>query len=141
TKVLVPDEKGAAIKTIKEWLDSRGLDNELRNETLVIRRGGVPINISAIVYKGELDRLRVLAFYTPKDQPKGSKEFEALAMKLNKAQNFLQVFVDGDGDLIAAGNITFFDELTARVFDAYIELFVAVIKQNILTPEAVKMLK
>ncbi len=36
--------------------------------------------------------------------------------------------------------MTFFDEFSAREFDAFLDLFVGVIKEHILTAEAVKLL-
>jgi hypothetical protein len=141
TRVVVPDKKEDAIKVLKEWLEARGIDFELRKETFVLKRGGVLMNFTPIVHKGELDRLRVMAFYNAKPEFKGTKEFEQLAVKLNRAQNFLQVWIDDDGDLGAGSNLTFFDELSAHVFDAFIDAFAQIVKQHVLTPEAVKMLK
>jgi hypothetical protein len=141
TRVIVPDKKEDAIKVLKEWLEARGIAFELRKEIFLLRRGGVLMNITPIVHKGELDRLRVIAFYSPKAEFKGAKELDQLAVKLNRSQNFLQVWLDNDGDLLAGSNLTFFDELSARHFDAFIDAFAQIVKTHVLTPEAVKMLK
>lgn len=141
TRVAVPDEKEAALKAVAEWLQARGIDVETRAAVLVIRKGGVIMNLTPIVHKQELDRLRVSTFYYPKDEFKGTKELEQLAAKLNRAQNFLQVYIDGDGDLSAASNMTFYDELTARHFDAFLDAHAQIVKRWVLTDEALKMLK
>jgi hypothetical protein len=141
TRVVVPDDKPAALQALAEWIKARGFEVQPRKELLVMRREGVLMNLIPIVNEGELDRIRVVAFYYAKDQYKGSKEFEQLAVKLNKSQNFLQVFVTDDGELAAASNLTFFDELSARVFDAFVDAFAQITKRYVLTDEAVTMLK
>jgi len=141
TRVIVPDETDAALQTLKEWLGNRGFEIEARGRLLVMRRGGILMNLKPIVYKGELDRIRVIALYNPKEQYKGSKDLEELALKLNRSQNFLQVFVDDHGDMCAASNLTFYDELTARVFDAFVDLFAVAVRKHILTEETLKMVK
>jgi hypothetical protein len=141
TRVVIPDKQEDALRVLKDWLGARGLEVEDHKGFLVLRRGGVPINLIPIVSKGELDWIRAYAIYSPQDKYKGSKEFEQLAAKLNRAQNLLKVFVSEQGDLVVASNLTFYDELTARVFDAFVEAFVQVVKRHILTDEARKMLK
>lgn len=141
TRVAVPDDRDKALKVIKEWLDQRGIDVEARKGALVMNKGGVLMNITPLVFSKELDRLRVFAFYHPKDEYKGKKEFEERTTKMNKAQNFLQVFTNDDGDLAIGSNLTFYDELTARHFDAFIDLYVETLKRYVLTEETVKMLK
>ncbi|MBV8078617.1 MAG: hypothetical protein JO284_19575, partial [Planctomycetaceae bacterium] len=79
--------------------------------------------------------------YSPKKEYKGSKEFEQLAVKLNRSQNFLQVYVDDNGDLEAVSNLTFYDELSARVFDSFVDDFTEAVKKYVLTDEALKMLQ
>ena len=49
--------------------------------------------------------------------------------------------IDKVSHLVTASNLTFYDELTAREFDAFLDLFSQVVKMHILTEEAVKMLK
>jgi hypothetical protein len=141
SRVVIPDDKSAALAALKEWLAARGLEVEDRQGTLLMRRSGVLMNLIAVPTAGELDRIRVITFYNPKDEFKGGKEMEELAVKLNKSQNFFQVFVDDDGDLGAGGSITFVDELTAKVFDAYVDAFAQIVKRYVLTDEAVKLLK
>ena len=141
TRVVVPDKQEDALRVLKEWLGARRLEVEAHKGLLVLRRGGVPINLLPVVNKGELDWIRAYAIYSPQDKYKGSKEFEQLAAKLNRSQNLLKVFVSEQGDLVVAGNLTFYDELTARVFDAFVEAFVQVVKRHVLTDEARKMLK
>jgi hypothetical protein len=141
TRVTVPDNNEAALKVIKAWLDARGIETETRKGVLVMKKLGVLMTLQPIVHKGELDRLRVAAYYHAKEERKGTKELEQLAVKLNRSQNFLQVFVDGDGDLAACSNLTFYDELTARHFDAFVDAFAQIVKRYVLTEEALKMLK
>jgi hypothetical protein len=140
-RVVVPDDAESALKVLKEWLDARGVEVERREGVLVVRKGGVPMNLTPIVNAHELDRLRVVAFYSPKDEFRKKTEMEQLAAKLNRSQNFLQVFVDGEGDLVFGSNLTFYDELTARHFDAFTDAFAQIVKKYGLTEEAVKMLK
>jgi hypothetical protein len=141
TRVVVPDKQEDALRTLKEWLGARGLEVEAHKGLLVMRRGGVLMNLRPVVTKGELDWIRVFAIYSPEDKYKGSKELEQLAVKLNRSQSFLQVFVSDQGDLVAASNLTFYDELTARVFDAFLDAFAQIVKKHILTDEARKILK
>ncbi len=141
TQLTLSDSKEEAVQELKQWLDARGFESELRGDVLVMRRGGVLMNVVPIVYANDLDRLRIASFYHPQDEFKNTADLFELAGKLNTAQNFVQVFIDGDGDLAAAGNMTFYDTFSAREFDAYVELFAAVVRDHILTEEAVKMLK
>ena len=53
----------------------------------------------------------------------------------------VKVYVSSEGDLVALGNLTFYDELTARVFDAFLDAFAQIVKKHVLTEEARKMLK
>jgi hypothetical protein len=140
-RVTIPDENGPALKVLKNWLEARGFEIEARKDLLLMRRGGVLMNLIPIVTKGELDRIRVLALYSPKADYKGSKEFEELAVKINRSQNFMQVYVDGEGNLAASGNLTFYDELTARLFDAYVDAFAQIVKKYLLIEEALTLLK
>lgn len=141
SRVTLPDDKEAALKTLKEWITARGFEVEDRKTVLLMRRSGVLINLAPIVHKGELDRIRAAVYYSAKDEHKKTKEFEAMAAKLNRAQNFFQVFVDDEGDLCAATNLTFFDEISAKEFDAFVDAVAQIVKRHILTEEAVKMLK
>lgn len=141
TRVTIPDDKEAALQVLQEWLAARGIEVEARKGVLLMRRGGVLQNLIPLVYKGELDRIRVIAFYSAKPEFKGTKELEQLAVKLNRTQNLLQVFVDDEGDLAAGSNLTFYDELTAREFDAFADLFAQIVKGHVLSEEARKMLK
>jgi hypothetical protein len=141
SRVVVPDDGEAALKVLGEWLDARGIDVEKRKSVLLMRKGGVLMNILPIVNARELDRLRVFAIYSPKDEFKKTNEMEQLAAKLNRSQNFMQVYVDNDGDLVLASNLTFFDELTARHFDAFTDAFAQIVRKYGLTEEALKMLK
>ncbi len=141
TRVVLPDKEEDALRVLKEWIEARGLAVEAHKGLLVMRRGGVPMNMAPVVNKGELDWIRVYAIYAPQDKYKGTKELEQLATKLNRSQNFLKVFVSSEGNLVALGNLTFYDELTARVFDAFLDAFAQIVKQHVLTAEARKMLK
>jgi hypothetical protein len=141
SRVVLPDKQEEALRALKEWIEARGITVETHKDLLVLRRGGVTMNVAPVVNKGELDWLRVFAIYAPRDKYKGAKELEQLAVKLNRSQNFLKVFVSSEGNLVALGNLTFYDELTARVFDAFLDAFAQIVKQHVLTEEARKMLK
>ncbi len=141
SRVILPDDKEAALKALKEWLDARGIDVERHKDVLVIRKAGVLMNILPLVSAHELDRLRVTALFYPKDEFKKTNEMEQLAAKLNRSQNFMQVFVDGDGNLVFSSNLTFYDEITARHFDAFVDAYAQILKKYGLTQEALKMLK
>jgi hypothetical protein len=81
------------------------------------------------------------AYYNPADEFRDKPEFFALVAKANAAQNLLQVFVDGDGDVAIGSSLTFVDEFSAKEFDAFADLFVEVVKTYVLTDELVEMLK
>jgi hypothetical protein len=141
SRVVVPDDSEAALKALKEWLDARGLDVERHKDRLVMRKGRIPIHIVPLVTSHELDRLRMMAFLNPKDEFKKTNEMEVFAAKLNRTQNFMQVFVNNDGMLVLSSNLTFYDELTARHFDAFVDAFVQAVKTHGFSEEALKMLK
>jgi hypothetical protein len=141
TKVAIPDEDAAALKALKDWMTARGFEVEDRTKSLLIRRNGLLMTLTPIVSEKDLDRFLVSAFYTVKDEFKGKPEFVELAAKLNAAQNFVKVFVDSDGDLAIQGNLTFYDEITARHFDSCLDYYTQVVRTFVLTDEAVAMLK
>jgi hypothetical protein len=141
SRVVLPDKEEDALRVLKEWIEARGLAVEAHKGLLVMRRGGVTMNLAPVVNKGELDWIRVFAIYAPQDKHKGTKELEQLAAKLNRSQNFLKVYLSSEGNLVALGNLTFYDELTARVFDAFLDAFAQIVKKHVLTEEARKMLK
>lgn len=141
TRVAVPDDPHKALQVIADWLRARGFEVEVREELLFMRRGGVLMNFIPIVNPHELDWIVVIAFYHPKDQFKGTKEFEDLTVKLNRSQNFLRVFVCDDGDLGASSILPFYDELNARVFDSFVDAFAQITGRYVLTEEAREMLK
>ena len=137
----VPDEPPAAIKAVQEWLDARGFDTELRGEIILFRKDGILYNIRPVVGPKQLDRLLVSCMYFPKDEKEKSKELEDVAKAENKAQNFLRVFIEEDGKFATSSSITFYDELTAHEFDSFLDLYAAVLRKFILTPDALKLLK
>jgi hypothetical protein len=141
SKITVSDDDKTATTQLLGWLNARGFDASIVNGVLVYRKNGIPLNLTALQGSGELDRILFLSFYSPKDEFKGKPEFLELARKLNIAQNLMQVKVDEDGDLSVTASLTYVDELTAREFDYFTDLFTAVVRQYILTEEAVKMLK
>lgn len=141
SKVTIPDDRAAAVTALKEWLVARGIDVEERQGAIILKRAGLMMNVQPIPTVGEIDRVRVSAFFFPKDEFRGKKEFEDLGVKLNRSQNFLQVFIADDGNLGTGGSITFVDELSAKVFDAYVDAFVQIVKRFVLTEEALTMLK
>lgn len=83
--------------------------------------------------------MEVLFF--PKDEFKGGKELAELAAARNRDQNFLKVYVDAEGKYVIQGNLTFYDELTAHEFDAFLNLYAGVLRKFILTQDALKYLK
>jgi hypothetical protein len=142
TRLMVPDDPAAASKAVKEWLEARGFDCDLGLKgNLIFTKDGVLHNIAPIVGPKQLDRLVVSTLYNPKDEYKGSKDLTDLAAELNASENFLRVYIDKEGHFVASASLTFYDELTAHEFDAFMELFDGVLKQYILTPEALKILK
>jgi hypothetical protein len=143
-RLAVPDDDTAAAKAIEEWLDSRAIDSELKDlpkSTVVLTWEGVVFNVHPHVAKKELDRLVVEAVFAPKDEFKGGKELAELAAEQNRDQNFLKVYVDGEGKYVIQGNLTFYDELTAHEFDAFLNLYAGVLKRFVLTKDALKYLK
>jgi putative sensory transduction regulator len=141
SKIKVSDDDKTATSQLLGWLNARGFDASMVNGVLVYRTKGIPLNLTALQGTGELDRIVFLSFYSPKEEFKGKPEFVELARKLNNAQNFMQVKVDDDGDLSVTASLTYVDELSAREFDYFVDLFTAVVRQYILTDEAVKMLQ
>jgi hypothetical protein len=85
--VRVPDDQVAAADTLCDWLCARGYDCQRNKNTLFFRRGLV-INVLPLVYKGELDRLRVTALYVPKDEFKGSAELAHIVEKSQPGAEF-----------------------------------------------------
>lgn len=140
TRTILPDEQPAASATLKAWLEARGIECQQKNQTVVVRRG-LLLNITPITSNGGLDRLLVMSFYFCKDEHKKSPELRQLAEKHNRAQNLLRVFCDDDGDLAAGSSLTFCDELTAKEFDSFLDLYVAVVRRWVLTEETLKYLK
>jgi hypothetical protein len=141
SKIKVSDDDKAATSQLLGWLNARGFDASMVNGVLVYRTKGMPLNLTALQGTGELDRIVFLSFFSPKDEFKGEPEFVELARKLNNAQNFTQVKVDADGDSTVTASLTYVDELSAREFDYFVDLFTAVVRQYILTEETLKMLK
>ena len=107
----------------------------------MVLRQGFKIGILPIVHEGELDRLRIYCAFIPKDEYQGSKEMIALADKLNKSQNLMQVVIDVNGNLFLASNLTFYDEFTAREFDAFVALFRELVRREIGRPESRELLR
>ena len=88
-KVLtVPDNKTEAAKVIKEWLESRGFDCQLKQDLVVMTKRSVLINLQPLVFKNELDRIHTFSLFIPKDEYKNSPELERQATILNRKQNF-----------------------------------------------------
>jgi hypothetical protein len=65
---------------------------------------------------------------------------EQLILKLNRSQNFLQIFATDSGNLVAVSNLTFYDEIPAKLFEAFLDLFPRMIRRFVLTDEALRML-
>jgi hypothetical protein len=141
SKLLVPDDRKAAVQALKAWLHARGFDckEHKSGESLQFKRG-VLLNIFPLVQNGGLDRLLMVAYYAPEEEYKGSEELKKLAARTNEAQNLLRVYVTTDGYLGVSGNLTFYDELTARVFDAFVDEMSTIIRRDILSDAAVKKL-
>lgn len=141
SRITLADDDKQATAQLLDWLESRGFDASMVNGVLVYRTKGTPLNLTALQGSGELDRIVFLSFYSPTDEARGKPEFYELAQKLNAAQNFLQVKVDEDGDLTITASLTYVDELSAREFDYFVDLYTQVVARYIITDEAVKMLK
>ena len=141
SKITLADDDKQTAAQLLDWLESRGFDASMVNGVLVYRTKGTPLNLTALQGSGELDRVVFLSFYSPKDEVKGKPEFYQLAQKLNGVQNFMQVKVDEDGDLTITASLTYVDELSAREFDYFVDLYTQVLVRYILTEDAVKMLK
>jgi hypothetical protein len=141
SKVTLADDDKQATSQLLDWLESRGFDASMVNGVLVYRTKGTPLNLTALQGAGELDRIVFLSFYSPKDEARGKPAFVELARKLNAAQNFMQVKVDEEGDLTITASLTYVDEITAREFDYFVDLYTQVLVRYVLTEEAVGMLK
>ncbi|HZF17203.1 MAG TPA: YbjN domain-containing protein [Steroidobacteraceae bacterium] len=141
SKVVLSDDDKVATSQLLEWLQARSFDASMVSNVLVYRTKGVPLNITALQGSGELDRIVFLSYYSPTPEAKGKPEFVELARKLNSSQNFMQVKVDEDGDLAITASLTYVDEISAREFDYFVDLFTAVMSRYILTDEALKMLQ
>ncbi|MGH8261956.1 MAG: YbjN domain-containing protein [Steroidobacterales bacterium] len=141
SRIALADDDKQATAQLFDWLQSRGFDASMVNGVLVYRTKGTPLNLTALQGSGELDRIVVLSFYSPKDEARGKPGFYELAQKLNAVQNFMQVQVDEEGDLTITASLTCVDELSAREFDYFVDLYTQVLARYILTDEAVKMLK
>lgn len=139
-RVVVPNNVSGAAGAILDWLTSRAIDCERVGDNVVLRQG-FKIGILPIVHEGELDRLRIYCAFIPKDEYQGSKEMIALADKLNKSQNLMQVVIDVNGNLFLASNLTFYDEFTAREFDAFVALFRELVRREIGRPESRELLR
>ncbi len=141
SRVTLPKEKGPALKALMDWLDARELEARLQNDRVVLKRGGLVYNLVPLGIKDGIDRLWVFAVFLPRDDFRGSPDLERQAMRINRVQNLFQVYINASGELIVSGNITFCDELSARVFDRYLDLFAAALRQQVLTPDMLKMIK
>ncbi len=139
--VTVPDEQTEAESVIKDWLDSRGLDCEQKSHALVFTKDKIALTIYPLVSKKEIDRLIVVCEYAPSEEYKDTKELESFASNLNSSQNFFKVFINKQGDLIVQGNLTFYDELTAREFDSYTDAYILNLRQYVLNKKGLKYLK
>ncbi len=137
----LPNDQAEAAKALEGWLKGQGIECERTENTVRYRHNGVLVNILPSVYEGELDRLMVTVYYSAFDEFAGTQALRGLAADRNAAQNFLRVFVDDDGYFAASGNMTFFDEFSAKEYQAYMNLFSVVIRDHVLTEAALKMLK
>jgi len=140
SRVRLSDDDEAAMKGLLDWLTARGMEASIKGGTVVYRRG-LLLNITPLMSNGEIDRLLFRVYYNPEDKYRGKPEFFEMAAGINAAQNALQVFVDGDGDLAVGGSLTFVDVVEAREFDYYASFFVDLIKEYVLKESVVEMLK
>ncbi len=140
SRVQLSDDDAAAMQGLLEWLNARGMEATTKNGTVIYRRG-LLLNITPLMSNGEIDRLLFRVYYNPEEKFRGKPEFFEMAAGLNAAQNALQVFVDGDGDLAVGGSLTFVDVVEAREFDYYASFFVDLIKEYVLKEKVVEMLK
>jgi hypothetical protein len=140
SRLRVSENDDIAVQELHRWLTARGMEASVNGGTVVYRRG-LLLNITPLSGEGGVDRLMFRAYYNPADEFRDKPEFTALVAKANAAQNLLQVFVDGDGDVAIGSSLTFVDEFSAKEFDAFADLFVEVVKSYVLTDELVDMLK
>ena len=140
SRVKLSDDDEAAMQGLLDWLTARGMEASIKGGTVVYRRG-LLLNITPLMSNGEIDRLLFRVYYNPEDKFRGKPEFFEMAAGINAAQNALQVFVDGDGDLAVGGSLTFVDVVEAREFDYYASFFVDLIKEYVLKEKVVEMLK
>lgn len=136
----VSEDDAVAVQELHRWLTARGMEASINGESVVYRRG-LLLNITPLSGAGGIDRLMFRAYYNPADSSRDKPEFAALVAKANAAQNLLQVFVDGDGDVATGSSLTFVDEFSSKEFDAFADLFIEVVKTYVLTDELVDMLK
>ena len=140
SRVALSDDDAVAVQQLQAWLVARGMESSISGSSIVYRRG-LLLNITPLMSNGEIDRLLFRAYYNPTDALKGKPEFAAMASSINAAQNALQVFVDGDGDLAIGGSMTFVDVVEAKEFDYYANFFVDIVKAYVLKDDVVEMLK
>lgn len=140
SRVQLSDDDEVALKGLLDWLTARGMEASIKGGTVVYRRG-LLLNITPLMSNGEIDRLLFRVYYNPEEKFRGKPAFFEMASGINAAQNALQVFVDGDGDLAVGGSLTFVDVVEAREFDYYASFFVDLIKEYVLKEDVVEMLK
>ncbi len=138
---LALSDEATATTQLRDWLQARGFDCEISGDYVLYRTQNVLTNILPILTDNGIDRLLVNVYYNPKDEFKGSDELVDLATKLTVAQNVFRVFVDGDGDLAASTQMTFYEEFSSREFDTFMELTASAIKSHILVDESLRYLK
>lgn len=140
SRLRLSEDDDVAVRELHHWLTSRGMEASINGASVVYRRG-LLLNITPLSGQGGVDRLMFRAYYNPADDFRDKPELAALAGKANAAQNLVQVFIDGDGDVAIGSSLTFVDEFAAKEFDAFADLFIEVVKTYVLTDELVGMLK
>ena len=137
----VPDDQQSAAMAVQTWLDSRGIDAELKGKAIILSKENMKVAILPLVFTKQLDRLLFETEFIAKEGFQGSKELAEAVAKANVSQNFVKVALDKDGDLLIQSNMTFYDNFTAHEFDAFLQLFSDVTRRNVLTPDMLKYLK
>lgn len=136
----MPDDQANGATVLAAWLKDRGVEVERQGNTLQFRHNNILVNVLPSVFENDLDRLLVSAFYTAQDEFKGSQTLIGFAADRNASQNLARVFVDGDGDLGISSSMTFFDEFSPQEFDAFMNLFTTVVRENVLKKGGLKLL-
>ncbi|MBM3394314.1 MAG: hypothetical protein FJY37_06720 [Betaproteobacteria bacterium] len=140
SQIKLEDNEEEARKSLHDRILARGFEATIEDNVVIYTHQNMVTNIRPLVFPGEFDRLLVSTWFNAKEAYRTGGKLKALAVELNAAQNMLRVFATDDGSLAISGSMTFVDVLSAREFDLFMDLYGTVIRQHILTPEALDIL-